>query len=132
MLRVRIPHADCPLKRRLYSLEIEVVEYISVSLMIWPMAVVGVKDCVPQSACSPDYRHCPVFERYHLGQPAGLEQAGDNYHIGPGIYEVRELLVKSDLDVAVRVVIQLVLEMEKMIVDTVVRAGTKKDELASV
>ncbi len=132
VLRVGIPHAYCAPQGRHDPVEIEVVEYITVPLVIRPIAVVGIEDRVPQSSGCPHNGHCPVFQGDYLGQPAGLKETRDDHHVGTRIDEVREFFVKSDLEVTVRVVIQLVLEMEENIIGPVVRARTQKDELTSV
>ena len=82
--------------------------------------VVAVEDGVDHAADRADHRDGAVAHRDHRGQPARFEHAGHHQQVGAGVDEVGQFLAVSDLEVAVGVVVEVVLEVPEVAADAVV------------
>ncbi len=124
-----IPQAEGTVQGGLYALDVEVLEDIAVALGRGAGGVVVVEHGVHQPADGPHHGHGAVAQGDHLDQSAGLEQAGDHDHVGPGIDQVGQLLVEAELEVAVRIVVEQVFEVPELLVDPGLRGRPQEHEL---
>src|SRR5437588_8325669 len=94
-------------------------------------SVVAVENGVDQAADGPHYGNGPVLERDHLGQTAGLEEAGHREHVRARVDQVCQTFVEADLEMAVGVVSEVMLELPEVPVDGRVSAAAEQDELSA-
>lgn len=117
ILGVLVPQADGTTEGMLHPGVAERLEGVTGTFFIGLVGVVGIEDGIGQTAGGAHHRHGAVFHGDDLGQAAGLEGTGDEQHVGAGVDEVGELLVVADLQVYIRVVIELGLEGVEVLVD---------------
>ena len=79
----------------------------AVALGFGTLGMVPIKDRVCKTAHRPHHGHRAVSQGDHLGEAAGLEEAGHDQDVGPCVDQMRQILVVADLEVAIRVVVEV-------------------------
>src|SRR5271157_3061018 len=126
------PQTDGPIQGRLQGGVVRLVEDVAVTLVLGPVGIVPIEDRVRQAAHRPHHGHRAVAQSDHLGEAAGLEEAGHDQDVGACVDQVRQFLVVADLEVAIRVVVEMVLELPEKGIDAWFRTGAQQDELGAL
>ena len=122
MFRIVVPHADCPAESRFQAFIVQVVKEIAVPFLIRLVRVIRIKHRTCQTTGVSHHRDRTVFHRDQLCQTAGLKGAGDKDHVRSCIDQMGQFFIVGDFKMAIRIIIQGVLDLPEVIVDS--RVGT--------
>ena len=117
MIRIFIVAADRPRKRAFDASMVVIFEDVTVPLAEFFVTEVLVKDCIREPADRSDNGNSSVAHRDQLCESARLEAAWDEHHVCAGIDLVSQFLVKTNLEVAIGVVVDFVFEVPEIGVD---------------
>ena len=133
LVRIVMPQTYRTVQRRFDSMIIGLVKDISIALVWRSIAtIVPVEHGIHQAADGTHDGYGAVLQADHLGQTARLEQTRHDEHICAGVNHVREFFVVTNLQVAVRIVVEIIFEMPEIGVDIHLRAAAQKHELGIV
>ena len=117
------PQPQRSAQARLDSAIVGVLKGVSIALFGVAVRVVAVEHGVDHAANGADHRHGPVAQADHRRQSARLEHARHHQEVSARVDEVRELLAVADLQVAVGILIEMVLEMPEVAGDAILVNG---------
>ena len=93
---------------------VHVLKNEAVALLGRSAGVVVVKDSVHHSADRPRDRHRPVLRGDLLHEPARLEHARHHHQIRARVDQMRKLMVEPQLEMDVRMIIEVVFQMPEV------------------